>query len=352
MKIDAKIMVCYNSPATVFSDYSGKSAGSVSAGKDLSETVFQKEIGRIKKSLRESFSHVTDYAVNGNVEELVKNISRYQPDIIFNFVESVEGIAQLEFCAASLYELLEIEFTGNGPIALGMCLNKTLTKNILNSTGVNTPDFITVNPGQLLTSEDFHLKFPVIMKLANEDASIGISEFSVVDGYEKLNSHLHFLFATYNQPVIIEEYIDGREFNVAILGDEVLPISEIEFHLPPELPRIVTYEGKWVEGTVYYNSTVPKCPAVLDNRLKKSIELLAYQAYKAMNCRDYTRVDVRIDSNKVPYVIEVNPNPDISMDSGFVRAASAAGISYSQLLSRIAGFALARKHYDTQVKAS
>jgi D-alanine-D-alanine ligase len=352
MKSDAKILICYNSPATVFSVYNGKPSDDKKSGKDLSETVFAKEVVRIKKSLKENYNQVQDYAVGGNIDELIKTISDYEPDVIFNFVESVEGVAQLEFCIASLFQLLNQEFTGNSPVTLGTCLSKTLTKNILNSMGISTPDFITVSPETEFSPENFKLNFPVILKLANEDASIGISELSVVNGIGELMSHLDFLIATYRQSVIIEEYIDGREFNVAILGDEILPISEIEFHLPPELPKIVTYEGKWIEGSIYYTSTVPNCPAPIGSRLKKALETAAMQSYKALRCRDYVRVDIRIDKNNKPYVIEVNPNPDISLDSGFVRAAAAAGISYSELLNKIAGFALARKQYDTQVKAS
>jgi D-alanine-D-alanine ligase len=352
MKSDARILICYNSPATIFSVYNGKPSEDKSSGKDLSETGFAREIGKIKRSLKENFHEVNEFAVDGDIGKLIKFINDYQPDAIFNFVESVEGISQLEYCIAGLYQLLETEFTGNLPITLGSCLNKTLTKNILRSLEIDTPDFITVHPDDKLTTKDFHLKFPVIMKLASEDASIGISEFSVVNNSEELMKHLDFLFVTYNQSVIIEEYIDGREFNVAILGGEVLPVSEIEFHLPPGLPKIVTYEGKWIEGSIYYKSTIPKCPAEINSKLKKGIETLALKAYKAMNCRDYARVDIRIDSKNNPYVIEINPNPDISLDSGFVRAAKAAGISYSQLLFRIAGFALSRKEYDTQVKAS
>lgn len=352
MKTDAKILVCYNSPAAVFSVYSGKPAEKKKKGADLSESVFEREMGRIKKSLKENFTQVSEFSVNGDIVRLINAIDDYQPDIIFNFVESVEGIARLEFCVAGLFQILGVQFTGNTPITLATCLDKFLTKNILESFGINTPGFMMVNPGTEVSLNNFDLSFPVIMKLANEDASIGISEYSVVNDMEELKTHLSFLFATYNQPVIIEEYIEGREFNVAVLGGEVLPVSEIEFHLPEGLPKIVTYEGKWVEGSTYYNSTVPKCPAVLDNKLKKSIESVALEAYKTLKCRDYARVDIRINSEKLPYVIEVNPNPDISLDSGFVRAAAAADISYSQLLSRIAGFALARKEYDTQVKAS
>jgi D-alanine-D-alanine ligase len=164
---------------------------------------------------------------------------------------------------------------------------------------------------------------------------------------------LEFLITTYNQNIIAEEYIDGRELNVAVLGDKVLPISEIEFKgLPEGLPKIVTYDGKWIEDSVYYENTKPKCPTDLDSRIKQKVETIALQAYYALGCRDYARIDIRLDENGIPFVIEVNPNPDISSDSGFARAATADGINHSGLLLRIIKFALDRRIHDTQIKAS
>jgi D-alanine-D-alanine ligase len=122
--------------------------------------------------------------------------------------------------------------------------------------------------------------------------------------------------------------------------------------LPDGLPKIVTYDGKWMEDSVYYNHTVPKCPAELGNKIKKEIEDTALSAYEALNCRDYARIDIRLSEKGIPFVIEVNPNPDISTDSGFARAAAAAGISHRELLYTIASFANARKKNDSQNKAS
>jgi D-alanine-D-alanine ligase len=165
-----------------------------------------------------------------------------------------------------------------------------------------------------------------------------------------MNDRLEYLFSNFNQEVIIEEYIDGRELNVAILDGDILPISEITFDtLPDGLPKIVTYEAKWSEDSVYYKSTIPKCPTELDHSLERKVKELARTAYEAMECRDYARVDIRLNKKNVPYVIEVNPNPDISPDTGFVRSASAAGISYEELLYRISSLALKRKFYDSQI---
>jgi D-alanine-D-alanine ligase len=354
MKNIAKILICYNSPVSIFAIYNGKPADESNALNDLSESGFSKEINKIKKFLRENFVEVGSFAINNNVERTVNKLATYSPDAIFNFVESVDGISSYEYCMAGLFEMLDIDFTGNTPSCLGNCLNKARAKTILHSFGINTPasSVIRIDNDELLTKNNFKLKFPVILKLLNEDASIGISELSVVKDLESLNSHIEFLKTTYRQDILAEEYIDGRELNVAVLGDKTLPISEIKFDgLPDGLPKIVTYDGKWIADSVYYENTKPSCPAVINAGLKKKVEELALLAFHAMGCRDYARVDIRLSQDNVPYVIEVNPNPDISMDSGFARAAAAAGLNYSDLLFTIAGFALARKGYDTKIKA-
>lgn len=354
MKSDAKILICYNSPVSIFAIYNGKPADESSIPNDLSESGFTKEISRIKKYLRENFMEVSSFAVNNNVERTITKLNSFSPDVIFNFVESVDGISSYEYCMAGLFEMLDFEFTGNVPACLGNCLNKGRAKTILHSFGINTPDstIIRFDNADLLSPDNFGLRFPVILKLLNEDASIGISELSVVHDLDSLNSHVQFLKTTYRQDILAEEYIEGRELNVAVLGGKTLPISEIKFDgLPDGLPKIVTYDGKWIADSVYYENTKPSCPAVITPGLKKKIEDLALLAFNAMNCRDYARVDIRLNQDNVPYVIEVNPNPDISLDSGFARAAAASGLNYSDLLYTIAGFALARKEYDTNIKA-
>ena len=358
MKINAKILICYNSPVSIFPVYNGKPSKKSLSFDDLSENGFSKEIKSIKDKLSKYFRYIDILAIDRNIEQTIIRINNSSPDIIFNFVESVEGIASYEYCIAGVFQLLGYEFTGSLPACLGNCLNKARTKNILKSFELPTPDYITIKPKEKITEKNFLLSFPVILKLLNEDASIGISEFSVVKDFPQLKNQLNFLLRTYKQDVIIEEYIEGRELNVAILGNRTLPISEVKFAgLPEGLPNIVTYESKWISNSIYYENTKPKCPAKLNNTIKNKIEKTALIAFNAMNCRDYARVDIRLKDN-IPYVIEVNPNPDISFDSGFARAAAAAGISHEELLFTIANFALVRngelirKKHDTEVKAS
>ena len=353
MKENAKILICYNSPVSVFPVYNGKRNDESAKANDLSENNFVKELEKVEQSLSKYFTEVKSLAVDRNVHKVINSINSFNPDVIYNFVESVEGISSYEWCMAGLFELLRYEITGCSPITLGNCLNKARTKAILKSRGILTPEHRTLKKTKRFTEKEIKLRYPMILKLMNEDASIGISEFSVVKNYSELRKQFSFLVETYNQDVILEEYIQGRELNVAILGGRALPTSEINFTgLPEDFPNIVTYDGKWTEGSVYYNYTKPVCPAPLPERIKKKIQITAIASYDALNCRDYARVDIRLSNDGVPYVIEVNPNPDISSDSGFARAAASAGISYDDLLYTIANFALIRKRrHDSQAKA-
>ena len=352
MKTDAKILICYNSPVSIFPIYNGKPAGEESDSKDLSEHSFAANMLEIEKHLKNFFTDVSSLAVDRNVKRTIKEIISYNPDAILNFVESVEGITHYEYCMAGLYELLGYNYTGNIPSTLGNCLNKLRTKEILYSTGINTPRAVTLAPGQKFTNKDVDLNYPLILKLLDEDASIGISENSVVNNYKELRKHYKFLTDTYKKSIIVEEYIVGRELNCAVLGGKPLPVSEIDFSgLPDDFPKIVTYDGKWIEGSTYYNHTKPVCPANIDDETKKKVEKIAVEAYNVLGCRDYARVDVRLSSDGVPHVIEINPNPDVSSDSGFARAAAAAGKNYSELLFTITSFALERKRNDTKNKA-
>lgn len=352
MKSDAKILICYNSPVSIFPVYNGKPDEDSSSAKDLSEHSFTSQMNEIEKHLKEYFAEVKSLTIDRNVTKTINEITSYNPDAILNFVESVEGITYYEYCMAGLYELLGYEYTGNIPSTLGNCLNKKRAKEILYSNDIKTPRAITLSPKSRFTKKDIGLNYPLILKLVDEDASIGISENSVVTNYRELRKHFKFLSETYQKNIIVEEYVVGRELNCAILGGKSLPISEIDFTgLPEGLPKIVTYDGKWIEGSTYYNFTKPVCPANLDDKTKSKVEEIALKAYNVLNCRDYARVDVRLSKDGTPFVIEINPNPDVSSDSGFARAAAASGKSYSELLYTITSFALQRKYNDTKNKA-
>jgi D-alanine-D-alanine ligase len=199
MKTDAKILICYNSPASIFPVYNGKPAESTHSYNDLSETGFLRGIGKIRKKLLKNFTSVETLAVDRNVSKIINKINSHSPDVIFNFVESVEGISHYEYCSAGLFELLGYQYTGNTPFCLGNCLNKERTKNILRSFKVRTPRSVVIHIDENITPKKLKLKFPVIIKLLNEDASIGISEFSVVKDFGDLKNIQSFFLKLTNR---------------------------------------------------------------------------------------------------------------------------------------------------------
>lgn len=279
-----KILVCYNSPFALFDNYTGKTEDENSSN-DTSETGFAKQINRIRKSLQKYYTEVSTFAVTGDITKAIKRLKKYSPDAVFNFVEFIEGVSNYELAFAGLYELFGINYTGNSSITLGNCLNKDRAKRILKAEEITTPESVVITNGALQDSSGFKLIFPVILKLLNEDASIGISEFSVVNNTEDLNKQIEFLHKTYRQDILAEEFINGREINAAVLNGKVLPLSEIIFTgLPDGLPKIVTYEGKWIEDSVYYNFTKPQCPAQLEQDVVEKINKTAIKAYNALNC--------------------------------------------------------------------
>ena len=190
------------------------------------------------------------------------------------------------------------------------------------------------------------MSFPLIVKPANEDASVGIDDSSVVYSLPDLRKRVRFIHTEYDQPALAEEYIDGRELNVAILGNRpplALPISEIDFSgLTDGMHKIVSYEAKWMHGTVAYEGTNGVCPAILPAQLEARLKETAVRAYTLIGCRDYARVDFRLTKDGVPYVLEVNPNPDISDDAGFARSARAQGYSFAEIVGKIVESALER----------
>ncbi len=264
-------------------------------------------------------------------------------DAVFNMCDCIDGHPYSEMSVAALLELLGVPFTGAGMVALGTCMDKARTKAILAARGVPTPRF------EVMRSADQHLNgrlhYPLIAKPLFEDASEGITEDSVVDSEATLRLHVGLLLAKYRKPVLVEEFIDGRELAVSILGTpgKVLAVSEILFDgLPEGSPRICSYEAKWHADSALYRHTVPRCPAELDPVDEETVRRVGLESYRLLGCEGYGRVDLRF-RDEVPYVLEVNPNPDISLDAGFFRAARSAGLNYAGLIEQILAEAVERR---------
>lgn len=281
-----------------------------------------------------------------DLELLIKALKNYRPDVVINLCEGAFGNSHHELNVPSMLELLNIPYTGLPPLALGMCQNKGLTKKILEANGLPTPKFKVLENPQNLQDD---IGFPLFVKPLREDASIGISNKSDVRNEAELKAQVEYITNRYKQPALVEEYIAGRELNVAILGNEnprALPISEITFDFKDE-PKIVGFSAKWFKESDEYKKTKPVCPALLDPSVKNNVERIALQAFEVLYCRDYARIDIRLRDNS-PWILEVNPNPDISPEAGFSRSLKAVGLSYEQFVEKIIHFALHRASQCSQ----
>lgn len=283
--------------------------------------------------------------IESNIHRLITNIEKEKPDVIFNFVEEFYDDPRLEMNVCALYELFKIPYTGAPPFALASCQNKVHTKRILNAFDIKTPKFKLIR--QIKTKYSHTLKFPIIVKPPYEDASSGIENESIVRTHAELAERIAYVINEFHQPALIEEYIEGRELNVSVFGDKeltVLPISEIDFtEVPDHLEKIVSYGAKWDPTDEAYHKTIPICPAPLPKRVQQKVEKTALASFRAMGVRDYARVDMRLAKDNTVYVLEVNPNPDISEGVAFMRSAETAGYTYPEMLTKIVELALARR---------
>ncbi|MBN1302233.1 MAG: ATP-grasp domain-containing protein [Melioribacteraceae bacterium] len=279
-----------------------------------------------------------------DINIFLQDFDKNKPDVIFNFVEIYKDIAELEMGFASILELLRIPYTGAPPLALATCQSKYLTKGIISAMGINIPRFKYFPRQRKIYRHN--LRYPIIVKPSLEDASVGIDVEAVVSNYKELKSRINYIFQEYKQPVLIEEFIEGRELNVAVLGDKnprALPISEIDFSkMPDHLHNFVSYQAKWDPLHEAYHKTIPKCPAKLPKKVENKAKEIAVKAFKAMGCRDYCRVDMRLSSENELYILEVNPNPDLTEDAGFMRSMRHAGYSYGRALKTILELAVKR----------
>lgn len=316
---------------------------------DLSELGVMEEMEDIKRALTSLGYKPSVMNVDSDVFRLIEHLREESPDLIFNLVECIENESAQEMNVAGLYDLLKIPYTGAGPFALGLALNKPRVKELLTYHGIKTPPFhVFDSPTKIALPS--HLQFPLIVKPSKEDASVGISDSSIVRTEAELRKRVRFILEEFQQPALVESYVDGRELNVAVLGYRkpvILPISEIDFSgLHEGMQRIVSYDAKWMTGTVAYEGTKGVCPAKLPAHAEAKLRDAALRAFHVVGCRDYARVDFRLAPNGEIFLLEVNPNPDISDDAGFARSARAHGLTFPQIVGRIVESALERHALD------
>jgi D-alanine-D-alanine ligase len=282
------------------------------------------------------------------VFEVLARLRSAQPELVFNLCESMAGDPRNEPTFAGLLDLFEIPYTGADLPALAACLHKRRSKDILLGRGIPTPEHrFLASAADVAAPALDALDYPWFLKLSHEDASIGITEENLVRTPAALRARASAMIEEFSQPVLAERYIDGREINVTLVGNganlEVLPLHEIDFGaMPAGRPRIVSYAAKWEEAHVDYAGTKPVPLRDGSPTLVAACERVARAAWDAHGLRDYARVDLRVDKAGQPWVIDVNPNPDISPDAGVARSAAVAGLSYVELIRKITDVALTR----------
>jgi D-alanine-D-alanine ligase len=283
-------------------------------------------------------------AVSADLPGAVEELERRRPDVVFSLVESIRDEARLEPAMTYLLEWLGIPYTGAPPLALSLALQKPVARAVLQSVGIAVPKGIVLErPDDPLAD----LRYPLIVKPSHEDASLGIGSASVVHDETAARERVRFVLDRFTQPALVEEFVDGREFYVALLGPAddpvVLPFREIDFGLPPHLPRIAGYEAKWMPDTPEYRGTPSVVVADLDPELGADLEMISRAAYRAIGLRDYGRIDLRLDPARGPLVLDVNPNPELLPGTtGIAGSALEAGRSFSELVRYIVEQALAR----------
>lgn len=269
--------------------------------------------------------------------DVISKIAKLGPDVVFNLTESLAQDSAHEIVMPAVLDMLGISYTGSGALALGVCLNKPRAKDVLMARGVPTPASCTLERAKDAAGID--LPYPLFVKLAREDASVGILSDNVVWNRRALVKRVRALIDEFDQPVLVERYVEGRELNITLLGNKkikALPFHEIDFSsMPKDKPNIVSYAAKWEEDSPEYAGTKPVPVKGMEPALRASIQRTAVAAFRALDLRDYGRVDFRLADDGTPYVIDVNPNCDISPGAGVARAAEVGGMTYPQLIGRI-----------------
>ncbi|MBP1597213.1 MAG: D-alanine--D-alanine ligase [Acidobacteria bacterium] len=263
-----------------------------------------------------------------------------RPDIVFNMAEGTFGPCR-EGHIPSILEYLNIPYTASDPLTLNICLDKSRAKEILAYHSLPTPRFRVVAGGDFSSNG---LRYPLLVKPLFEGSSIGIRNDSLVQTYQQLLARVEWVSERFRQPALVEEFLPGREFTVAILGNgegaRVLPIVEIRFDsLPAGMNPIYSYEAKWIWDQSSHPLQIFDCPARIDGQTRAEMERLCLHAYRILRCRDWCRIDVRLDAAGCPHILELNPLPGIlprpEDNSCFPKAARAAGMSYSQLIHNV-----------------
>jgi len=302
-------------------------------------TAFE-EYDAVRKGLEDAGFRSKLVNAEDNFQILHKAFARTRPDAIFNLVEYFHDDPALEAPVAGFFDLMRIPYTGAPHGALTLCQKKGFTKQILAGNGIPTPHFRTLHQPKIPRRHG--LKYPLIVKPAREDASTGVTRHSVVYDHASLTAQVEKVFTEFSPPVI-----EGRELHISILGNRpprILPAIEFDFSdLPDDHPKLISYEMKWSPLDQSYHQVHTVCPAQLTKKELRKIEEAVIPAYTLTGCRDYARIDMRMNRKGEVFILEVNPNPDLTEGVSFMESAEKGGLSFPDTLRAIVESALERK---------
>ena len=308
---------------------------------DLSEEMKTEEWqteANVMAALKELGHNAEHLAIFDDVDLVRQKMESFRPDVLFNLVEQFKNNPEFDQNIVSLLEMQDVPFTGCGSTGLTLCKHKGISKKILGHHGIPTPNFVVIPRGQRI-GRPRQLKFPILVKPVKEEASYGISRASFVQSDEQFRDRVAFVHEKYKSDAIAEEYIDGRELYVSIMGNvklTVLPIRELIFReVPPNEPKIATYKAKWDEKYRKRWGLEGQFAENLDPTLVKEIEKTCKGIYRLLTIDGYARIDLRLSRENKLYFIEANPNPHLAADEDFAQSALKAGIKYPQLIQAI-----------------
>ena len=316
------------------------------------------EIEQIVESAKEGGYEAKAVNIRDNFENLLDIIKAEKPDAVMNLIEWFHDDLENETYVPAIFELVGQSYTGNRPLALALCQKKPQAKSLLAAAGIPVPRGIVVE-AQGKAPKDLDLRYPLIVKPAYDDASGGIDAGSVVRDRAALDARVQLVVGDHKMPALVEEFIEGREIHCAILGNNPpnpLPLYEMKFkdggvdNDGRPLPHIITYRAKWDPYSRDYYAMEPSCPVDdLEPETIKHIQDVALRAYKTLGCRDYARVDMRVDtSTGEAFILEVNPNPDLADGCAFAQCVRASGRTYAEAIQEIIGYALERSRTKQQ----
>jgi D-alanine-D-alanine ligase len=317
------------------------------AGKSDAEIIEYKTEYDVVTGLREQGHEVQPLGLYDDLTPLRRAIQNFKPHIVFNLLEEFHGEPMLDQNVVSYLELIRMPYTGCNPRGLMIARDKALSKMILHHHRIRIPRFAVVPAGRKLKRKPARLTYPLIVKSQIEESSFGIAEASIVHNDEKLAERIDFMHAKVGTDLILEQYVDGRELYVGVMGNtrlQVLPVWELEMRkLRSDAPRIATRQVKW-NRKFQERRGIKLGPARdLPPEVERLLVRTTKRLYRLLQLSGYARVDFRLDTQGRPYFLEANPNPEIGYGEEFAEAAEAAGIDYEPLLDRLIAIGLRKR---------